>query len=89
MKKWLEAFKGILVELSELALIVVFFAAVLFVGFLLPDAWVEQIPFEVVEIMAVVAILVVLYAISGIVILIGKTKGKNKDKSGEDNNEIS
>ena len=75
---WIDALKEILAEflVVVLGLGVCVIASV--IGAILPKSIFEELPFEVLIILAIVAILAVLYVMSAIVAIISKTKAKIK-----------
>ena len=80
-KKWLRTLKEIFTELSVIPVFIGFMAIAVLIIFLLPDGFVTSIPFEVLMIITAVVILIVLYAVAGIVSLIQKKKKCNTDTS--------
>ena len=76
MKKVLKTLKEILMELSVIPVFCVFLAIVLLIGFLLPDSFMRNLPFEALIILAIVAVLAVLYAVSGIIAIFQNIKCK-------------
>ena len=91
MKKntWIDTLKELLKELSIIPLFALFLAIILLIGYLLPDALLKNLPFEVLCVLGVIVILGVLYAICGIVALIQKIRTKknkitlDQDKSSD------
>ena len=78
MKKhtWVDTLKELLKELSVIPLFALFLSVAILVGLLLPDGFLKNLPIEVLFVLAVIVILAVLYAISGIVMVIQKIKAK-------------
>ena len=76
MKKILGILKEILLELSVIPVFFAFLAIVLLIGLLLPDSFMRNLPFEVLIILAIVSVLAVLYAASGIIAIFQKIRCK-------------
>ena len=80
-KKWLRTLKEIFTELSVIPVFIGFMAVAVLIIFLLPDGFVTSIPFEVLMIITAVVVLIVLYAVAGIVSLLQKKKKCKTDTS--------
>ena len=76
MNKIFKILKEIIMELSVIPVFCVFLVIVLLIGFLLPDSFMRNLPFEALIIFAIVAVLAVLYAVSGIIAIFQKIKCK-------------
>lgn len=73
---WIDALKEILAELFVVVLCLGVCVIALVIGAILPKSIFEELPFEVLIILAIVAILAVLYVISAIVAVVLKIKSK-------------
>ena len=75
--KWFHTLKEILAELSVIPIFCIFLALAIAIGFALPDGFFDIFPIEAIFVLAVVAILALLYAIAGIVTVFQKIKERN------------
>ena len=78
---WLDTLKEVLKELSILLLLALILAIIFLIAFLLPDSFLKNLPFEVLCVLGVIAILGFLFAISGIVVMIQRIRTKKGKKT--------
>ena len=81
---WIDALKEILAEFLGVVLGLGVCVIALVIGAILPKSIFEELPFEVLIILAIVAILAVLYVISAIVAVVLKIKSKTSSHKNAD-----
>ena len=81
---WIDALKEILAEFLVVVLGLGVCVIALVIGAILPKSIFEELPFEVLIILAIVAILAVLYVISAIVAVVSKIKSKTNSHKNAD-----
>ena len=82
--KWFHTLKEILAEFLVVVLGLGVCVIALVIGAILPKSIFEELPFEVLIILAIVAILAVLYVISAIVAVVLKIKSKTSNHKNAD-----
>ncbi len=79
--KCFHTLQDILAELSVIPIFCIFLAVAIAIYFALPDGFFDIFPAEALIVLAVVAILALLYAIAGVVTVFQKIKKRNKSKN--------
>ena len=82
--KWFQTLKEILAELSVIPIFCIFLVVAIAIVFVLPDGFFDIFPTEAIFVLAVAAILALLYAIAGVVTIFQKIKERNKNKDKDD-----